>query len=50
MDSYLKVTKDIPSPSHYNLKDSFDQEDNRKRGKFNKLNKDLIKYTYIERI
>lgn len=50
MDYYLKVMKDIPEPSHYNLKDPFDQETNQKRGKFNKLDKDLIKYTYIERI
>lgn len=50
MDYYLKVMKDIPEPSHYNLKDPFDQEINRKRGKFNKLDKDLIKYTFLERI
>ncbi len=50
MDYYLKVMKAVPPPSHYNLKDCFNQEDNKKRGKSNKIDKNLIKYTYLERI
>lgn len=50
MDHYLKVMRAVPPPSQYNLKDPFDQEANQKRGKFNKLDKSLVKYTYLERI
>lgn len=50
MDYYLKVMQAVPPPSHYNLKDFFDQETNQKRGKFNKLDKSLAKFTYLERI
>ncbi len=50
MDYHIKVVSALPPPSHYNLKDPFDQEDNQKRGKFNKLDLSLNKYTYLERI
>ncbi len=50
MDYHLKIMKPIPPPSHYNLKDPFDQEINHKKGKHNKVDLDLIKYTYIEKI
>lgn len=50
LDYHIKTMKEIPDPTHYNLKDPFDQEANRKRGISNKIDQKLIKYTYIERI
>lgn len=47
MDYHLKIMKPLPAPSHYNLKDPFDQETNRNRGKSNKMDKSLKKYTYL---
>ncbi len=50
MDYYLKVMKAVPPPSQYSIKDLFDQTNNKKKNKFNKLDNSLIKYTYLERI
>lgn len=43
MDYHLKTMKLVPPPSHYCLKDAFDQKDNKKQGKGKKIDGKLIK-------
>lgn len=50
MDYHLKIVKALPAPSTYNLKDSFDQSINKKKGPTRKINSSLSKYTYLDRI
>ena len=50
MDYHIKVSKLVPEPSHYNIKESFDQELHKKKVMATKIDDKLIKYTYIERI
>jgi hypothetical protein len=50
MDYHIKTVKALPSPGDHTLKDFFDQTDNQKRGKKNKIDNSLKKYTYLERI
>jgi hypothetical protein len=50
MDYQLKIAKSIPASTQYNMKDSFDQEINKKKGNQTKIDEKLIKYTYIDRI
>lgn len=50
MDYHIKVVKGLPAPSAYNLKDSFDQTMNRKKNEAKKIDTNLSKYTYLDRI
>ncbi len=50
MDYELKIAKSIPASTQYNMKNSFDQEINKKKGSNTKIDDKLMKYTYIDRI
>jgi len=47
MDYHIKTVKALPAPCDHPTKDLFDQADNQKRGKKNKINPNLMKYTYL---
>ena len=50
MDYHIKVVKALPSPGDHTLKDEWDQTNNQKKSKQNKLDLSLSKYTYLDRI
>lgn len=50
MDYHIKVVKALPSPAEHSLKDPWDQALNLKKSQFNKLDKSLTKYNYLDLI
>lgn len=50
MDYHIKVVKALPSPGDHTLRDEWDQTNNLKKSKQNKLDLSLSKYTYLDRI
>ena len=50
MDHHIKVVKELPASCTYNLKELFDQTENKKEAKKHPMDPKYMKYTYIERI
>jgi len=50
MDYHIKVVKALPSPGDHTFRDLWDQSINKKKSNFNKLDKSLSKYSYLDLI
>ena len=50
MDYHIKVVKGLPAPDSHPPSDPWDQSINKRKSKFNKLDKSLSKYTYLDGI
>ena len=50
MDYHIKVVKALPSPVDHTFKDPWDQSLNQKKSQYNKLDKSLSKYSYLDLI